>query len=106
MVDDDQVAANGYCNHIETARALPAGVYRFTDRVEANRHAPCKSKPDNNGLRRVGTVMAPIEAVYESFFDPVVIGSAAGTDATKRRVEAGFILGSGNWFSYYQESTS
>ena len=81
IVDDDEVASNGYYQHITTARPLPDGKYRFFDHIVSYDYMPCNFTPENHRLEWIVTVTAPDSAVHEAFFDPVAIGGAVGADA-------------------------
>ena len=81
IIDDDEVASNGYYQHITIARPLPAGKYRFFDHIHHYEYMPCNFTPENNHLEWIITAVAPDSAVHEAFFDPVAIGGAVGADA-------------------------
>ena len=81
IIDDDEVASNGYYQHITIARPLPAGKYRFFDHIHHYEYMPCNFTPENNHLEWIITAVAPESAVHEAFFDPVAIGGAVGADS-------------------------
>ena len=81
IVDDDEVASNGYTPTLATARPLPGGVYRFLTHLHSYEYVPCNFTPENNRLEWTVTAIAPDSAVHEAFFDPVAIGGAVGADA-------------------------
>ena len=81
IIDDDEVASNGYRNEITSSRPLPRGGYRFTDHTQGYYYMPCNFTPENHKLEWVITAVAPSGVVYEAFFDPATIGSAVGADA-------------------------
>ena len=81
IVDDDEVASNGYTPTLATARPLPGGVYRFLTHFHAYVYTPCNFTPENSRLEWIVTAVAPDSAAHEAFFDPVAIGGAVGADA-------------------------
>ena len=83
-VDDNESAIDGYAERIEAARPLPKGEYRFRDHALRYWFIPCNFTPEEGTgqLDWLVTVTAPAHTLHEAFFDPVVIGTAVGADAT------------------------
>lgn len=83
--DNDQSPSNGYRITIRTTRPLPGGVYKFSTQYQLYDEVPCNFKPEpgKEQLDWVVQAVAPKNSVFEAFFDPVVIGKAAGADTTK-----------------------
>ena len=82
VVDNDKVASNGYEVNITTARPLPAGKYSFRYRTQGGYFIPCNFLAEKAALDYEVTVTAPAGTVHEAFFDPAIIGSAVGADAS------------------------
>ena len=81
IVDDDEIALNGYSPTAMTARPLPSRVYKFFTHFQRYEYMPCNFIPDGDLLEWIVTVTAPDSAVHEAFFDPVTLGAAVGADA-------------------------
>ena len=77
ILDDDNVSANGYLEVLDTARPLPAGVYRITDRIQSFLLTPCDYWPETNKMHYEVTVTAPPGTFHEALFDPAT--STTGT---------------------------
>lgn len=80
--DNDEVSSNGYEMAIKTTRPLPAGTYRFTNRIQSGEFIPCNYPAENDSLDFEVTVTAPTGTVHEAFFDPTAIDGTVGADAS------------------------
>ena len=89
IVDNDEVASNGYRRTVTTTRPLPKGVYEFNNHVRAYVYTHCDFYPENNKSIHVVNISAPAGTLHEAFFDPVEGGedevspgsfSVGGTD--------------------------
>ena len=81
IVDNDEVASNGFTPTLATARPLPGGVYRFLTHFHGYEYMPCNFTPENHRLEWIVTATTPESAVHEAFFDPVSIGGTVGADS-------------------------
>ncbi len=76
--DDDTDPTTGYSLGIETARPLPAGTYRFTERAVLPTDIPCNYRSPYSVAEMTVTAIAPEGTVHEAFFDSQAIGSGDG----------------------------
>ena len=93
-VDPDRNPGDGWVNNLETARPLPAGNYRFDDRVQRHEFKPCNFISPLNWVPWEITVTAPEGTAHEALFDPARLTTGDGFDATGGTLEpAGFSIG-------------
>ena len=81
---------------VVTARPLPAGAYKFYQGWQQHPKIVCDAYPEDELKRRevFVTVTAPTGTVHEAFFDPTIIESAVGADASNGVLKpATFLLG-------------
>ena len=76
IVDDDELASNGYQHTITTARSLPAGTYTILLRSQSFGEIPCNFIPEYDRLETIVTVTAPAGTAYEAMFDPTTVDGA------------------------------
>ncbi len=77
IVDDDEVASNGYSKNVTIVRPLPGDRYTFVFSSRLPRYIPCNFSPVSQ-LKFVVTVTAPAGTVHEAFFDSQAIGIGDG----------------------------
>ena len=84
VIDEDEIASNGYYADEIATRPLPAGQYTANFHTQPHRFLVCNfNRTDNYYHTLIVTVTAPAGTLHEAFFDPVTIGTAVGADATK-----------------------
>ena len=95
VVDDDEIASNGYQTNITTLRPIPSGTYTIIHRVQAPGFMPCNFVPTYNRVGFTVTVTHPSGTVHEALFDPVALTAGAGFSGSSGTLTpAGFTLGS------------
>ena len=82
IIDADSSSSSGYDHMLATARPLPFGTYRVFYNVQSYLKFPCNFVPDDAYSDWTVTVASPEGTIHEAIFDPVVIGTGVGTDAS------------------------
>ena len=83
IVDDDDLASNGYLPTVTTARPLSSGTYTILLRNQHPSYMPCNFIPEYNRAEAVVTATAPSDTAYEAMFDTATVNGA---------VQAGSVL--------------
>ena len=95
IIDNDNTASNGFDFDFLTKRPLPTGQYDFEGKMQHYMDFPCNYQSDVKLPYRV-TVIAPVDAVHEAFFDPVKVGNTVAADATNGVLKPTTFTVSGN----------
>ena len=95
LVDDDDVASNGYFELLTAVRPLPFGMYEIEKHFEAQKDTLCRDfMPNGFVLERSREWSIIIEpsvdgTIYEAFFDPYELTGAVGVWADPGAAQPG-----------------
>ena len=90
---DGTIDSTQYIQRVESARPLPAGVYRTHYNNRDAVFVPCEGYTTRHEW--TVTVTAPEGVLHEAFFDPVTDGSAVAADSTVGVLEPASFIDSG-----------